>query len=144
MTTIGIYLAIWLSVFQVSFAENNLPKIKGFNQTCPAEKLCPKLRIEFHKCESKKTSEACGDFVKTYKALLPSFDCNRKKDIAPVPAIWMCNVIGLEKSLINEPSIRLLRELKFKSAKDLFESQELKATLDGSLWDEYRGDEDPN
>lgn len=92
-------------------------------KTCPAPASCTEFYRQETICEKNK--KKCAGFIKVYKNLLDKYDCKRDFDKDPVPAVWLCSN--------HESSVGLLKSLKTRSAKNLYQSSKFQATLDGGL-----------
>jgi hypothetical protein len=126
--------------------------MRQFNVTCPARKLLPILDTAYHDCNNGFVNGSCEEFVKTFRQLLPEYDCQRPFDATPtqnyiVPAIWLAGDGALEDyvrllSRMSSSKDKLFTDKLFQKATDeakkLFGSKEFRNILDGHLAETYR------
>lgn len=110
---------------------------------CPAAELCPKLIESFTVCQKQRDFKGCENFLNLMQRADDTEGCKRPFDTKPVPNTWVC---GVYYPLIDNSKteaqflfdlLSLIRELQFPAAQDYFKSENFKAILDSSLWDEY-------
>lgn len=91
--------------------------------SCPAPKACDRFYANQASCA--KNPKNCTPFINTFRTLLEKYDCKRKQDTDPVPAVWLCSN--------HESAVKLLKTLKGKTARDFYKSSKFQGTLDGEL-----------
>jgi hypothetical protein len=101
--------------------------------SCPAPAACQKFSTQEEACRGK-SKKACRAFVKTFKKLLPKYDCQQPFDTVStekyfVPAAWLCDNY--------ESALRLLSRTKTPEARALFGSEQLQKVLDGDMAKAY-------
>lgn len=128
--------------------------MKRFNVHCPAKAIAPALDHAYHECNNgmlRRGYDACGEFMNSFKKLLPDYDCQRPFDATSsknyiVPAIWMVGDGELEDYLKLLARMALGKDRMFsqpeymetvKTARELFISQEFRAVLDGESGEIY-------
>jgi hypothetical protein len=97
--------------------------------SCPAPAACQKFTTQEEQCKGK-SKKACRAFVKTFKKLLPKYDCQHPFDTVStekyfVPAVWLCDNY--------ESALKLLSRMKTPDAKAVFGSSQLQKVLDGDM-----------
>ena len=105
--------------------------VDAANIDCPAEKVMRELDASYHECNHGYQNGSCKKFVSIVKQLLPKYDCQRKFDQGPVPALWLANPAAVEDY------VYLLSQMKDSDARALFASEEFRAVLDGALAETY-------
>jgi hypothetical protein len=113
-------------MFYLSFANAESKNIKLKIEKCPAPEICNELFNLSERCE-KGTRKECIKFVENYQKAILRYDC--QKDGFNVPAIHLCS--GWDRYL------EILSKLKFKKAKMLYGSEDLRKTLDGATAEDH-------
>ena len=125
-----------LSLLPANLLASEAPSnMTHFNVKCPAPLLLPKLDAAYHECGHELQGKNCDTFVSLFKQLLPEYDCQRSFDHTAeknyvVPAVWLAGAA-------HEDYVHLLSRLKQHNARCLFGSAKFRATLDGSLAEDY-------
>jgi len=102
---------------------------------CPARQLCPVLVRYIRQCRSAPRSKSCEAVIDTADHLTSRYQCSRRVDSEPVPAIWVCD--ELMASNVLEDMMHLLKRLKTAKARRFYLSGQFRGVLDGALAEEY-------
>jgi len=121
--------------------KNTTPVLKAEKEqvcqdSCAAvdKAVCDHLYEELEKCSSSFKEANCKGFVSVFsKALSKTIDCKNTCNSDPYKISMTQACDELNKSYQTERAARVLSQLKFKSGRDLFLSEEFRSILDGAL-----------
>lgn len=123
-----------------SISDKNSSVTSNKEQVCKTtckefdKNACYSLYQEYGKCNSTKKQIDCEEFVLAFSKALPkTIECTNTCSDTPFKMAISYGCDELNKSMITESSAHLLSKLKFKSAQQLFLSNEFHSILDGAL-----------
>lgn len=142
---------ICCSCSALSLSAEAPPSMTVFNKACPSVKLAPVIDHAYHECANGYMNGSCETFIRTFRELIPTYDCQRPFDSTPtkqyiVPAIWLSGTAELEDYVkllarMADPKDWLFSkpDLSKVTAQGvaLFGSKEFRSVLDGDLAEEY-------
>lgn len=94
---------------------------------CPTMNLLSKIQEADKLCQDLKDDNACSNFVDAFDKLIPSYNCKRPFDDAPVPALWLAGDRAVEQYVNN------ISRLDSARAKEITSSSRFAKLLDGSM-----------
>lgn len=128
---------------QKPLAIETAPVLSASNSLCESkcgtfdQKICDSLFKEYDRCYDKKNESACSGFVLAFSNALPkTVECTNTCSKTPFKMAITYSCDDIDKAdypKITERSSHLLSKLEFKSAVDLFLSDEFHGILDGAL-----------
>jgi hypothetical protein len=123
-----------LAGLKVSFSDRTWDR----EGECPARQLCPVLARYMRQCRSAPRSKSCDALIDTADHLTSPYQCRRRVDFEPVPAIWVCD--ELMASNVLDDTMHLLKRLKTAKGRQFYLSGHFRGVLDGALAEEYMSD----